>query len=642
MNNETKSCCSGNAQSEGCCCGCSSNGKIKNSTKLLWAGISLIASFCISHFEWNFVGFPYTDPAWIAVFLCAGPIFKAAFSAFIKDGSIITPMLVSMAMIASFILQIMAMCGIDVGGHHQSYIFVVGEIAFLMTLGEWLENRTTSRTRNNFKKLATLLPKTARVRRDKGIIEIPSNEIQVGDIICVKPHEMISADGKIIIGQTSVNQANITGESMPIDKSVGDNVLCGTFNETEYIEIQATKAGSDFILVKMIELADEAEGKRAPISRAANKWATFVVPSALVLSLITFIVARFILDTSFIEAVVRATTILVVFCPCAFVLATPTAISAGLGNAAKKGILIKSGAILENFAKTTSIFFDKTGTLTSGEIKVEDYECFYDDKNFLFASIATIENNSNHPIAKSLKDFATSQTQMQLNAEKIEVKMGIGISGIVENKQIEIKKASTDNNKTTSEVFIDNVLAAKFYFSDTVRSSAITAIKELQEMGIATMILSGDNQKAVEEVAEKVSIKNFKSNLLPQDKLNAINKAQSEGEVVCMVGDGINDTPSFAAADMSIAIANAQNDIAINTAQISIIDGDLRKIANLTDLSKTVMATITTNIIFSLTLSLTAVVLGTLGIISPAIGAIIHNISSVSVVANSARLLGKK
>ncbi len=635
-------CCSGTSGLKGCCCSNVSDCKIKLSTKLLWSAFALVLSFAISHFEWNFWGFPYTDPAWIAVVLCSGSIFKTAFTAFFKDGKIITPMLVSIAMIASFMLQIFSMFGIDVGGHHASYIFVVGEIAFLMTLGEWLEQRTISKTRKGLQSLANMMPKTARVRRNGVVIEINSSEILVGDIVCVAPHEMISADGKIVLGQTSVNESNMTGESMPVEKSVGDSVLCGTFNEECYIEIYAEKSGCQTVLSKMLELVEEAEGKKAPIARIASKWATFVVPSALSFSFITLIVARFILDTSLIEAIVRATTILVVFCPCAFVLATPTAISAGIGNATKNRVLIKSGETLEYLSKITTAFFDKTGTLTSGKIKVDKFSNTYTDENFVLGAVVALEENSNHPIAKAVVDFAKSKTKTLLHAQNIQAKVGMGISGVVEGKKVEITKAQTSDFQTMSNVYIDDELVANFCFSDTLRPSAKTAVKELSEYGIATALLSGDNLGSVSHIADEVGIKTYSANLMPQDKLNAINKAQSEGEFVCMIGDGVNDTPSLVASDISIAISDVKNDIAINTAQVVILDGELRKIPALVDFSKTVMYTITTNIIFSLTLSLSAVMLGMFGIISPAVGAIIHNVSSVSVVANSARLLNKR
>ncbi|MBE6414729.1 MAG: cadmium-translocating P-type ATPase [Verrucomicrobiaceae bacterium] len=637
-----QTCCSSKGSLKGCCCSNASYGTIKLSTKLLLSAIALIISFCISHFKWNFVGFPYTDPAWIAVLLCAGDIFKGAFITFFKEGKIVTSMLVSIAMIASFMLQIFTIFGVDVGGHHESYIFVVGEIAFLMSLGEWLEERTISRTQKGLQSLANMMPKTSRVRRNDNIIEINASEILVGDTVCVAPHEMISADGKIILGSTSINQANITGESMPVEKTIGDTVLCGTFNEDSYIEIQAEKTGCQTTLSQMLELIDEAEGKKAPIARIASKWATYIVPSALGLSLITLLVARFILDTSLIEAIVRATTILVVFCPCAFVLATPTAISAGIGNASKNGILIKSGEALERLSKITTAFFDKTGTLTTGKIKVEKFTTTYPDEDFILEAVVAIEKDSTHPIAKAIIDFANTKTKTSLLAKNVQAQTGIGISGLVNDKKVEIKKAQTENSQTMSNVYIDNNLVANFYFSDTLRSSAKSSIKTLNEHGIATALLSGDNLSSVSSIAEEVGIKTYSANLLPQDKLNVINKTQSEGEFVCMIGDGVNDTPSFVASDISIAISDIKNDIAINTAQVVILDGELRKIPALIDFSKTVMLTITINIIFSLTLSLTAVMLGMFGIITPAIGAIIHNISSVSVVANSARLLNKQ
>ena len=627
-----------------CCCGGGiSDGEMKVSTKLILSAISLLASIVISFFHIDFPFFPYSDPAWIAVYFCSGNIFESALHSLIVQKKISVSMLVSVAMIASFALQIMGALGYDVGEHSHSYIFVVGEIAFLKALAEWLESKTTNKTRDGIKALTKLMPKTAKIKIENGIKEILAQSIKCGDIVCINPHEMISADGIVIKGSSAINQANITGESVPVDVSIGDKVLCGTFNESSYLEVKALKSGDDSVLAKMIELIEEAEGKKAPIARIAAKWATYIVPSAISIAIIVFFVAYFALATSLPEAIVRATTILVVFCPCAFVLATPTAISAGIGNASKNGILIKSGETLEAFSKISTVFFDKTGTLTDGKIRLERIEQLSDsDESQIIAKVAALEKQSLHPIAKAILEYAVAQNINIPEAENIIDTTGYGVKGLVNNAIIEIKKSSLKNAYTASDVFENGKLLARLYFADNIRSSSKSAVLDLNKMGIRTAILSGDNNFSVNKISVECAIDSSFADLLPKDKLDKIQQAKERGEFVCMIGDGVNDAPSLAAADISVAIADLKNDIAISTADISLLKGDLNKIPSLVRFSKQVISTIGINIIFSLTISITSVVLGAMGIITPAIGALIHNFSSISVVANSARLINSK
>ncbi len=630
---------------DSCCCGGEiSDGKLKASTKLWLSAVSLIASMTISIFHIEFPFFPYSDPAWLAVYFCAGGIFESALRGLILNKKITVSMLVSVAMLASFALQIMGALGYEVGGHSHSYIFVVGEIAFLKGLAEWLEAHTTAKTRAGIAKLSQLMPKTARVRRSNEIIEILASDIRENDIVCVNPHEMISADGVIVEGKSSVNQSNMTGESLPVDVNIGDNVLCGTFNESSYIEIRATKAGTANLLAKMIELVEEAEGKKAPIARLAAKWATYIVPTAITIAIATFFFARFVVGVDTVEAVVRATTILVVFCPCAFVLATPTAISAGIGNASKNGILIKSGEVLEAFSKISTVFFDKTGTLTEGKICVEKIETFTCNATQILSYTAAVERKSLHPLSKAIVEYAEKSGAPSIDAENVSEITGRGIEGIVGSKKIQVVKSSKENSAqmTQSEIYTDGVLMARIFFTDNIRDSAKQAVSDLNELGASIAILSGDNNATVEKIAKECGIKKSYSNLLPQEKLKKIENAKLDNGLVCMVGDGVNDAPSLACADISVAIASLKNDIAINTAQVSLLDGNLNKIPALIRFSKKVIHTIVGNIVFSLVVSFSAVVLGAFGIISPAIGALIHNASSIIVVGNSTRLLNAK
>lgn len=639
---EEHSCCCGHNHDHkgGGCCG--SGGGENFGIKLVLSAVSLVVSFAISLTESKIPFYPWTDPAWVAVFFCAGGIFKDAI-ADLRARKIGVAMLVSLAMIASFGLQILEAFGVDTGDAHcHSYIFVVAEISFLMQLGEWLEGRTVAKTRAGLERLVGLMPKTARVVRGDSIEEIPASEIAVGDIVEINPHEMISADGVVVEGSTTVNESNMTGESAPVEKLKGDSVLCGTFNESARIRIRAKSAGNETSLAKMVELVEEAEGTKSPITRAATKWAAYIVPCALVLSVVVFLVAKFALGATATEALVRGATILVVFCPCAFVLAAPTAISAGMGNASKNGVLVRSGEALEEFSKATEFFFDKTGTLTEDKMRVAKFETFAGNADEILLAAAAIETASKHPTAKAVVEYAKGAGITDLpSPENVREAVGEGISAEVNGKKYRIiKSAEKSDGQTASDVLENGVLAARISFAETVRASAREAVDSLKAQGCSVAILSGDKLGAVRAMAEKLGIENYRADLLPHQKLEAINAAKS-GKTVCMVGDGVNDSPSLAAADVSVAV-NAKNDIALNTAQIAILDSDLGKIAKMRTLSRSVLNTIYTNITISVLVNITSVLLALFGIITPVWGALIHNASSVGVVGNSARLLNSK
>ncbi len=664
MNKEHHCCCCGAQENEKnakhsrtheehpLCCGhrndrkgsgcCSGGGDENFGTKLVLSAVSLVVSFAISLAENKIPLYPWTDPAWVAVFFCAGGIFKDAI-ADLRAHKIGVAMLVSLAMAASFGLQILEAFGVDTGDAHcHSYIFVVAEISFLMQLGEWLEGRTVAKTRAGLGRLAELMPKTARVVRGNSVEEIPASEIAAGDIVEINPHEMISADGIVVEGATTVNESNMTGESAPAEKQKGDSVLCGTFNESARIRICAKSAGNETSLAKMVELVEEAEGTKSPITRTAAKWAEYIVPCALALSVIVFLAAKFALGATAAEALVRGATILVVFCPCAFVLAAPTAISAGMGNASKNGVLVRSGEALEALSKATKFFFDKTGTLTEDKMHVSKFETFAGNARETLAKVAAIETASKHPTAKAVVEYAKSAGITALPApENVREAAGEGISAEVNGQKYRIIKSNEKcDGQTASDVLENGALVARISFAETARVSALAAVDSLKAQGCSVAILSGDKLAAVKAMAEKLGIENYRSDLLPHQKLEAINAAKN-GNTVCMVGDGVNDSPSLAAADVSVAV-NVKNDIALNTAQIAILDSDLGKIAKMRTLSRSVLNTIYANITISVLVNITSVLLALFGIITPVWGALIHNASSVGVVGNSARLLNSK
>lgn len=641
-------CCKGPRKSCGCC---QSEGGIKYHGLKLWvSAASIAASFIAGFYADSIPYYPLTDPAWIAVILCSIPIFRAAGESLFRDGKITSALLVSIAMIGAFALQIAELSGLEHGaGHaHESYIFVVAEIAFLMSLGEWLEDRTVKKSRSGIESLAKLLPKTAIVKDGDSEIEIPASEIKKGQTICVKAGYVFPADAKIIGGKSSVDESSITGESVPVEKSAGDTVYAGTTNITGYLEVVALKNADDSEMSKLAKLVEEAAGQKAPISRAADRWAAAVIPAAIATAIAVFFAAHFALGIPWIESVIRGVTILVVFCPCAFVLATPTAIAAGLGNAAKRGILVKSGTALETLAGITKVFFDKTGTLTEAKMRVEIFETAEGfDRKEIAALAAGAEMRSEHPIGKAVFNF-TKGIAEPISPSSTASVAGVGIEAEFGNKKVSLEKPSADSpiakklklsGFTAVVMKIDGKEAAVFGVSDTIRPTAKAAVERLEKMGLECAIISGDNRPAAEKIAKAASIKKVYAPVLPAQKLEIISKARQSGEKVCMIGDGVNDAPALASADSSMAVASLKNDLAIESAQISIAGTDLTAIPYAVNLSKASLMTIKTNIVFSVALNLASVVLAFFGVINPVAGALIHNMSSVCVVLNSARLL---
>ena len=644
------------------CCGCSgaeSKGILSESAKLWISGFSLMASIAVWQFEIPWLYLPYTDPAWVAVLLCAFPIYRSAFNSLFKERRITSALLVSSAMTAAFVLQILSLAGFDShGACSESYILVVAEIAFLMALGEWIEDRTVRKSRSGIEALGKLMPITAFVKRGGNMQEVPVAEVSKGELVCVKPNAMFPVDGVIVSGSTSVDESNMTGESIPVDKSCGDSVLGGTLNTSGYVEVRATNSADESALSKLVKIVEEAEGKKAPISRIADRWASRIVPAAIITSVLVFFCAYFVFGLYWMEALVRAATILVVFCPCAFVLATPTAIAAGLGNAAKRGILVKSGAAMEKMASVGSVYFDKTGTLTKGLVRVNEvFSPGQDEKELLYYA-ACAESMSTHPIARAIIEYSKMQGVNAGEVSQMHSLTGLGVEAVVGGIKVEVLKfdsadeslspcrkfadESFSNGRTVACVKADGKFIGAFALSDTPRESSAEAIGSLSSFGYGCAMLSGDNFQAASAVAKNLGISKVFAPLKPEEKQNIIRSAQEKGEKICFVGDGVNDAPALALADVSIAIADLKNDIAVETAEVSLIGADLRKIPAILRFSKSVMRTIKGNITFSICFNFCAILLALFGFLSPVGGAVLHNASSVIVVLNSARLLKKK
>ncbi len=658
------SCCGGGEekQSYGSCCG--SGHKKKNG---FWGkyGQYVILGVSLAALIVSFIAplkndpiWKYLDFGWIAVVLCAPPIFIGAFKR-LSRGKISSGLLISMSITACIVLEILMWTGVlGHADHSHSNIFAAGEVAWLMTLGEMLENLTVKKARSGVERLVKLAPTTAKYRIDGQIVEKPLSEVRVGDEVVVLPNDMLSVDGVIVEGSTSIDESVMTGESVPVDKGVGDSVYGGTWNKQGALTVRVTRAQDDMAVTKLRKLVEEAEGKKAPISKVADRWAGYIVPSALILSVIIFFVAYFGFRVGVTEAVERAVTMLVVFCPCALALATPTAIAAGLGNATKKGMLIKSGGALETLAHIDTVAFDKTGTLTEAHIEVTDFIALDGDEARVAAVAGACERFSEHPLAKAVYAACAERVEIP-NATDTRSLVGAGVAATVDGKSCKVVKfdalaadgiaapaerarALMGEGKTVVAVVEDGKAIGLLALADRLRDGAADAIAELKDMKIDSVMLTGDNASVAESVAGTLGITQCCHSLLPEQKLEKIESMKADGRKVCMVGDGVNDAPALALADTSVAMGALGSDAAIETAEVALMTLDIKKLPLLVRLGRRALTTIKINIILSMTINVCSVVLSTLGLLNPITGALVHNVSSVLVVLHSSLLLAYK
>ena len=665
-----ETCCS-STHEETCCCGgsgeisdkgnscCSSSGKkLKTRNRLILLAISLVG-VVLGYFDWESIGFMpfyYVNPAWIAVIICGVPIYKKAFTMLIKNKKITASLLISVAMttcialaIACYFPSVKEVLHAN-GGHNHSYIFASGEVAFLVSLGGLIEEFTIRKTRSGIENLAKLVPKKATVVTENGYIEKKITEVNVGDVVLCKAGEMVAVDGVIVDGITTIDTSSVTGEYVPKDCEKGDLVFGGTMNIEQSIKIKVTKPTKEMTVAKMAQLVQEANGRKAPIAKVADKWASVIVPSSIVFALLAGVISRFALGVGVIESVIRVCTVLVAFCPCVLAIATPTAVSAGIGNCAKNGILIKSGTAIETFAKVDVVCVDKTGTLTTAEIKIDEVETYDIEKGELLKIVASCERESDHPIAKALvkgcENFYTA-------TEVVSVQ-GVGIRAKVEGKEIAVSSYSAylkqnakldkaeeflKEGKTVVVVEIDERVKGIIALSDTIKESAITAIKELTAKNVRVIMLTGDNEQSARSIADKCGIKEVKASLMPEEKLAIIRELKENGKVVAMVGDGINDAPSLAEANVGIAMGALGADIAIDTADMCIMNNDLNKVSHAHHVARRAIATIRINISCAMAINVGATILSIFGLLTPATGALVHNGTSLLGVSHSALLL---
>ena len=677
-------------------------GTNKDIALLVLGGIGVIASLVLPADIKAALPF---DPAWVAIVLCGVPIICEAVIGMVTEFDITADVLVSLALIASVAI---------------GETFAAGEVAFIMQLGGLLEELTVARARAGIEKLVHLTPRTARriscpgeamadavttaceagrigtatvpaVDRDE---TVPAEQVQVGDILRVNPGETVPVDGVIVTGETSIDQSIMTGESMPVDKGPGDEVSSGTINRFGSFDMRAVKVGEDSSIQRMIRLVQSADAGKAKIVNLADRWAVWIVVIALTAAALTWAVTG---------EIIRAVTILVVFCPCALVLATPTAIMAAIGNATKHGILVREGDALERLATVTRAAFDKTGTLTYGTPHVAAVVSAGNviDSAEPHRLVASAELKSEHPLGRAIvasyrdaEDPHAAETSGSISSapskkqRKIDepasftMLPGRGVDALcalvdgsqarvlagnrelmteqgieLPNEIVEAARTHLNQGRTVTYVAVlgcgakDNasntVIGREPAFglialADTPRADARATVAGIRESGVEPVLLTGDNRAAAGAVASELGIREFQAECRPEDKLAWIERTEAVGNPVCMVGDGVNDAPALKRAQVGIAMGGIGSDIAVDAADIALVSDDIRELPHLLALARRMMRTIKLNMTFSLTLNFIAITLAITGILDPVVGALVHNAGSVLVITNSALLLSWK
>lgn len=612
------------------------------------AGVFLLLDL-VPHLMEEFGGTPVQlsflpfDPAWITIVISGIPLLYLAIWRMIHNPGI--------SKISSALLICIAMfAAIAIGD-----LFAAGEVVFIMAIGALLEEATTNRAKKGLKKLISLAPTKGRRLMDGKEEMIPAEEIRQGDILRILPGETIPVDGTIINGETSVDQSIMTGESLPVDKGVGEEVFCGTINRFGSIDISATKVGENSSLQKLIRMVQDAENKQAPMQRIADRVASWLVPVALLIAILAYV---------FTGNIVTAVTVLVVFCPCALVLATPTAIMAAIGQATKHGVIIKSGEALEKMGKVDTIAFDKTGTLTYGRLDVSDMISFDEtiSETDLLSLAASAEAKSEHPLGKAIVAYAKAKEVPLAESTAFKMTTGKGIFAEVDTRSL---LCGNEKFLTENGVSIDNkvqsalerlrtqgkasILVAEgqkcigvIALSDVLRPEAKDMVSRLSDMHTRTVLLTGDHQKTADYFARQVGISEVRAELLPEEKVRSIEKLQAENHKVCMIGDGVNDAPALKTADVSVAMGSMGSDIAVDAAEVALMSDDISKIPYLKRLSNATVKTIKASITLSMCINFVAIVLSLMEVLTPTTGALVHNAGSCFVVLIAALLYDRK
>ncbi len=660
---EACSCCGvakKSAKSSSCC-----GGQKIDSTKTEWILIAISALFTLLSYLnlWgDTIGaLRLLDPGIVAVALCGLPIYKGAVLNLVKKRKITSALLISVALTASLIMGVLYGLGVlsaSAHAHHENYFFVAAEISVIMAIGEAIENMTTKKSRSAIEALMAIAPKTAFVLREGEYVEVKVEELAIGDTVLIKPNSDISVDGEVISGTSSVNQANLTGESLPVEVNAGSVVRAGTVNLDGALTVRVTSLAKDSLVAKLAEYVKNAEKNKSPTVQMANRWAGYIVPAAIICSALVFLFCLVVLQLHALVSLERAITILVVFCPCALGLSVPTAVAAAIGSGSRNGVLIKSGRAMEQLADISLVAFDKTGTLTEGKVRVTSVKGIEVSEEELLRLSATVEASSEHVLAQAVCDFAKEKGVEYKSATTVKSLVGLGVCSEVEGTEISIVSAryASENygfdvmefiseTETASFVARDGKVIGVIYFGDKIREDSACAIEELKALSIKTCMLTGDSESVAKSVATQTGVDMVYSGLLPEDKSDKIEKEKISGEKVAMIGDGVNDAMALSAADCSVAMGVMGNDVAIRSADVALMTSDMGKVPFLVRLARRMKFKMKFNITLSMVINVVSVVLSTAGLLNAVLGAVVHNCSSVIVCLNSALLIrfkGKK
>ena len=601
----------------------------------LVGGAFLLASFILPR-----VGYPAGEKlAWVCVVICGIPLVYLSVRRIIHNKGITkisSALLISIAMIAAILI---------------GDLFAAGEVAFIMQIGALLEDMTTERAKKGLKNLIALAPQTGRVIQDGRERTVAVEQIRVADTVRVLPGETIPVDGVIRTGETSVDQSVMTGESLPVDKAVGDSVFSGTINRFGAIDIEVTKVSGDSALQKLIRMVEDAENHQASTQRIADRWASWLVPIALIIALLAWLVTG---------DIVRGVTVMVVFCPCALVLATPTAIMAAIGQATKHGVIIKSGEALERMGGVDTIAFDKTGTLTCGRLAVSDVLPMTDmTPDALLVLAASAERLSEHPLGKAIAERAKGMPLMpvcdfkmqagkgiqatmdgrayRLGSEKFIAQAGVQLDGPARAALEKLRGEGKASVIVADETRVVGIIA----LSDVLRPEAADVVRRLVDMNTRAVLLTGDHATAARFFASKVGITDVRADLLPEEKVQMVAELKRRG-TVCMVGDGVNDAPALKTADVGVAMGAMGSDIAVDAADVALMTDDISRLPYLKWLSNATVKTIRKAIALSMCINFVAVSLSVLGVLNPTTGALVHNAGSCFVVLLAALLYDRK
>jgi Cu+-exporting ATPase len=573
-------------------------------------------------------------------------------------GGITAQLFATIAIFISVIAGLVLPSVVPVFGTAESvgYLTASAIVAFIILAGMTIEGYIIHRTRGALEKLIKMSPTTARVRQDGKETEVPIDDVKVGDIILVKPGDKIPVDGKVISGYSTVNQATITGESIPLEKKEGDHTFAGTLNENGAIEIKVEKIGEDTTLSHLIQLVEEAQEKKAPIQNIADRFTTYFLPIMAIVSTSVFLASYFTLG--FEIALARTVTVLLVACPCALSIAVPVAVAGTIGNASLNAIIIKGGTYIEKLKDVDMVAFDKTGTLTAGEPKVVSVKPFgkYSEADVVsYAAIA--EKFSEHPLSKAVLAKAAEMHLTIENPKDFKTIPGHGVEAYFGKKHILIGRKMMDSSiskeadglveqvesegKTAIPVVLDTQFIGLIVVADTVRENSLEAVGRLKSIGVKTAMITGDNMQTARSIAGQVGVDEFYSELLPEHKVETITKLKN-GHTVAMVGDGVNDAPALANSDVGFAMGAAGSDVAVETADVVLLGDDLTKVEYAISLSRKAFSKMKGNIVYAFIWNIIALSLAAFGVLTPVLAVILAEAGCISVVVNSALLLLSK